>query len=83
MFKDSSFNYFGDMRQNINAKGLSQTELELLCENKFTLFTINENYRNAREITEYVNEKFSLNMHSIGMPGSVKEGKLAQFFKSR
>ena len=81
LFANTSFNYFGDMNQNINVKGIGQRELELLTNKKFDAFEINENYRNAIEITEYVNKKMNLNMYPIGSHGVVKEGTIFEFMK--
>lgn len=82
MFKDTSFNYFGDMNQNINAKGLGIREFEILTHKKFDEFKIPENYRNAKEITDYVNDRMKLNMYPIGLKGKVVECSLDFFFET-
>lgn len=82
MFRDTSFNYFGDMNQNINAKGLGIREFEILTNKKFDKFRIPENYRNAKEITDYVNERMNLNMYPIGLKGKVVECSLDCFFET-
>lgn len=69
IYPNGVFNYFGDFAQCINSKGVSSTEMlpkwiqEISCEE------IRENYRNALEITEYVNTAFGMDMLPIGIHG--------------
>lgn len=64
-------NYYGDPKQTLSNKGLGKNgnlnELQI----EFKEFQMNENYRNAREITEYINKEFDMQMKPIGLPGSV------------
>ena len=61
---------FGDMHQKMVDKG----DLARLIEDlKWKNYELNQNYRNAREITEYVNSKFGLAMLPIGISGRVVE----------
>lgn len=82
LFHNSPFNYFGDMNQNIAAKGLTVEELDSLLHDDHRHFEINENYRNAKEITDYVNSEFNLNMYSIGLEGAVVECSLESFLRA-
>ena len=59
-------------QQSINPKGLNENEVEQVVENDWRIFNINENYRNARQITEFINWEFGIDMMPIGIDGSVK-----------
>lgn len=73
VYPNAVFNYFGDFKQNINIKGLYRNDIEQTLVNyNWKVFSINENYRNSRQITEYVNDLFGMNMMPIGIDGSVK-----------
>ena len=63
------FNLFGDERQHIEGtKGVDNwNELDDVI--KSQRFEMQENYRNASQITEYCNEKFGTNMSAINTPG--------------
>ena len=70
---DAVYNYYGDLSQCITPKGIdTEEELRNLIPNG-EVFYINENYRNALEITRYVNQKFGFNMLPIGISGKVIE----------
>jgi DNA helicase IV len=71
VFPNAVLNLFGDIKQSISAKGLIEDEINLVTDNKWRKFSINENYRNARQITEYINKEFGLVMMPIGIDGSV------------
>ena len=66
-FKNSIFNYYGDFLQSINSKGEKEFKYEI------KKFYINEKYRNAYEITNYVNKNLNLNMIPIGLTGYVEK----------
>lgn len=70
---NSTFDFFGDFQQCINPKGIAS--LKDFKSDSFDLkkFTINENYRNARNITEYINDKFNLSIIGIGLKGVFEE----------
>lgn len=72
LFSNSCFNYYGDINQSVNPKGLDQLGIDVLTRN-FEKYYIKENYRNALDITTYVNRKLNLEMQPIGLPGSAKE----------
>lgn len=55
----------------INGKGLKDESDIGLIGITGKVFHINENYRNPKEVTEYVNEKFGVNMMPIGPSGRV------------
>ena len=63
------FNLFGDERQHIEGtKGVDNwNELDDVIQSQ--RFEMQENYRNASQITEYCNEKFGTNMSAINTPG--------------
>lgn len=78
LFSNSVFNYYGDLNQNIIVCGLEKSDLDILTVS-FQHFEIQENYRNAKEITEYVNHRLNIKMHPIGLPGKVLHGNLSGF----
>lgn len=74
MFPLAKLNFWGDFNQQVIAKGVSKNDFKQFLNEKSGLsFKINENYRNAREITEYINENFNMEMIPIGLSGTVKE----------
>lgn len=68
---NSVINLFGDYSQCINPKGLTSNE-QLENNKDFKTYVINENYRNAKAITMFVNDKFGMNMFGIGLEGDAK-----------
>lgn len=74
-FKSSVFNLYGDYDQRIEDKGVDLREKisVLLSPNAYN---INVNYRNARQITEYINNAVHKNMQSVGINGTVIETAL-------
>lgn len=63
-------NLFGDVKQHIeNSKGIDSWD-DLNSILKYDMYDMRENYRNARQITEYCNRKFKLNMNAINLDGS-------------
>ena len=75
-FKVPVFNLYGDYDQRIEDKGvdLRGNISSILSPNTYN---INVNYRNARQITEYINSAVYKNMQSIGIDGCVIENELA------
>ncbi len=71
IFPEAIFNYYGDFNQCINTKGMPSRDLLEHVDNTWGCFEILENYRNAYEITQYVNNKFKMNMVPIGIKGAV------------
>lgn len=64
-------NYYGDPKQTLSSTGVgANSGLDELQIN-FKEFRINENYRNAQEITEFINQEFKMQMVPIGLPGYV------------
>lgn len=64
------FNLFGDVKQHIeDTKGITDwNEIQDIAE--FTFYNIKENYRNAKQITDYCNRRFNLDMHAINLDGA-------------
>lgn len=62
-------NLYGDVKQHVESeKGIDEwTEIEKIAH--FQNFNMKENYRNARQITEYCNRRFHLNMRAINLDG--------------
>ena len=64
------FNLYGDVRQHVEgSKGVDSWE-DFSPVAFFHTYTIEENYRNARQITEYCNKCFGMNMRAINLDGS-------------
>ena len=62
-------NLFGDEKQHFEgSKGIDSWS-EITKESSFKRYDMNENYRNARQITEYCNKCFGINMHAINLDG--------------
>lgn len=69
IYPDAVINLYGDVRQCINVKGIREiSEIPSELYDDKPEF-INENYRNARQITEYVNQIFDMNMLPVGLDG--------------
>ncbi len=64
------FNLYGDIYQHIEGtKGINNwNELNEILD--LDIYKIQENYRNALQITEYCNRKFEMEMIAINTPGS-------------
>ena len=71
IFPNGIFNFYGDFNQCINAKGTHSIESLECVDSTWGNFEISENYRNAYDITQYVNNKFNMNMMPIGIKGNV------------
>ncbi|MCF2660970.1 UvrD-helicase domain-containing protein [Pseudoflavonifractor phocaeensis] len=71
LFPNGVFNYYGDFLQCINPKGIGAEDALPTCMHNIERHRISENYRNALEITEYINKTFDMNMLAIGIPGQV------------
>lgn len=77
------FNLFGDERQHIEGtKGIDRwSDLSEVLEYK--QYDMQENYRNASQITEFCNRKFGMDMRAINTPGKgVHELKSEEEFRS-
>lgn len=70
IFLNSIFNLFGTLKQCINPKGIQYAQEIPL---KVQQFTLQENYRNALEITQYTNETFNMDMLPIGIHGRIRK----------
>jgi len=78
VFPNAVFNLFGDIKQSINPKGLNENEVKQVVESNWKMFGINENYRNAHQITEFINSEFGIDMMPIGIDGSVKHCDISE-----
>ena len=66
----ASYNFFGDLKQRIDASGINSTlELPFL----FKEYILNVNYRSSKEVCWYLNKKFDTNMQPIGVYGRAEE----------
>ena len=71
VYPKAVFNFYGDFSQCIEEKGVK--EADVVSSFGVNCYTINENYRNALEITQYINEKLGKDMYPIGIHGDVEE----------
>jgi DNA helicase IV len=51
---------------------MNEDQVKQIVDNHWMTFGINENYRNAHQITEFINSEFAIDMMPIGIDGSVK-----------
>lgn len=73
LYPTSVFNLYGDIGQCINEKGIdSEKEIPTELFDK-ELMSINENYRNARQITDFVNDELHMKMLPVGLNGILKK----------
>ena len=71
-FEKPTFNLYGDFDQRIEEKGAElQDALDDILSPE--MYTLSINYRNAKQITEYINKAVYKNMHPIGVNGTVSE----------
>ena len=75
LYPNATFNLYGDPKQTLSIKGVGTLNNLSVWSKNFKEFKINENYRNAREITEYINTEFNMQMVPIGLSGEVSSGK--------
>ena len=71
IYPAATFDLFGDPNQCINGKGIRKAE-DIPSIKEWKHYQISENYRNAREITEYVNRITNLKMWPVGLTGVQK-----------
>lgn len=66
---DVIFNLYGDIDQHIeHTKGVDEwSDFDSIV--NFSRHELNENYRNAKQITDYCNAHFNMNMLAINLPG--------------
>lgn len=68
MNRNAVFNIYGDMDQRISDYSIGSWA-ELNSVGTFSKYTINENYRNTMQITEFVNDELLMNMVGMGLEG--------------
>lgn len=68
--KEAFLNIFGDLSQG-RLNRLDAIQNWDVCFPQAKRFVLNENYRNARQITQFINERFSKNMIAIGIDGKL------------
>lgn len=74
MFSNTNFCLLGDFKQRIEEKGFDS--FDCLSLDNFKRYDLNVNYRNAKEICDYLNETFKMKMMSVGVPGVVRKEKV-------
>ena len=69
VFGEAVYNLYGDYSQKMMGCGANEEEIEDLFSPY--RYTISENYRNAKEITEFINYELGMDMFPIGVHGNV------------
>ena len=73
LFPGAVINLYGDFKQCISKKGVrNEDDIKKIFPN-IAIYKINENYRNAYEITSYINKSLNMNMAPIGIKGIVEK----------
>ena len=83
--RKSSFNVFGDLAQNITPwRGIREWKDAFP---DFTVYELNQNYRNTNQIVEFVASTLELDMKPIGYDGpeveQISARKISAFFKDK
>ncbi len=83
--KKAAFNIFGDIAQNVTPfRGVREWSQVFP---DFSVYTLNQNYRNTNQIVEFVADKLGLDMQSIGYDGptvsTISPRKISGFFKEK
>lgn len=67
--KSAFFNVYGDLNQSIYSSSIADwSELESI--GSFSRYTLNENYRNTVEITDFINKEIFMDMSALGLNGT-------------
>ncbi|MBR2375482.1 MAG: UvrD-helicase domain-containing protein [Clostridia bacterium] len=83
--RKASFNVFGDLAQNVTPwRGVTDWT-EVFPD--FTVYELNQNYRNTNQIVEFVSSALQVDMQPIGYDGPpverISARKIAGFFKEK
>ncbi len=83
--KKAAFNIFGDTAQNVTPwRGIQDWSKHF---DGFTVYGLNQNYRNTNQIVSYVADKLRLDMQSIGYDGpavsKITGRGISAFFKNK
>ncbi len=83
--KKAAFNIFGDIAQNVTTwRGIKDWEESFP---EYTVYSLNQNYRNTNQIVSFVSERLKVDMQSIGYDGpevvSLTARGINGFFKEK
>ncbi len=83
--KKASFNIFGDTAQNVTPwRGVRDWEKVFP---DYSIYTLNQNYRNTNQIVDFVAKTLQVDMQSIGYDGKevvkISERGVSKFFKDK
>ena len=83
--KNARFNLFGDIEQNVTPwRGVREWEKVFP---EFSVYTLNQNYRNTNQIVEFVAGALKVDMQSIGFDGpkveKISPREIHRFFKEK
>ncbi len=83
--KKAAFNIFGDVAQNVTPWRGVRAWAESFAD--FSLYGLNQNYRNTNQIVSFVAKRLGLDMQSIGYDGkevvSINSRGISGFFKAK
>lgn len=71
IFPQAVMNLYGEILQNINEKGV--TDINNKHYSKCNIYKLDTNYRNGKEITQYLNDTFNTKMKPIGISSTVND----------
>ncbi|MCR4716703.1 MAG: AAA family ATPase [Lachnospiraceae bacterium] len=81
----ATFNLYGDINQHVEgSKGIDRWD-DIDSYSDYTTFLLNENYRNAKQITVFSNKEFHMDMKAINLNGAgvhVNDKNFDEFVKS-
>lgn len=78
-FFNPVFNFYGDFRQCITLKGDTTESTINNLFSQIKCYQLNENYRNAAEITSYINKIVGVHMVPVGINGLVEKIKYTDY----
>lgn len=81
VYPNAVFNFYGDFKQCITVKGNSTENSISTLFQQIGIYQINENYRNAMDITNYINHFLGTKMLPVGISGVVEKIKYIDYSK--
>lgn len=73
------FNLYGDPMQCLMSKGTYENDSDYYGDLGYITYKFDKNYRNAMEITQYINHNYGLNIEGIGLHGTAIEIRERKF----
>lgn len=79
VYPNAVFNFYGDFKQCVTVKGNSTESSIKAMFQQIGVYQIDENYRNAMDITNYINHLLGMKMLPVGIPGLVEKIKYIDY----